>query len=238
MTTSEHSPPNDWRQTELPLTSSAAGSPAKTSPSQEREQGSPASGRDYGASTPVLLASYDPATSSWRTSQLCLDGGLATYSETWPRSGLMRSGTAFQLPPLVPLIAGIDFGSWPTPTVSSGAQVAWDPTQGQTGGTTLEGAVRWAEGLWPTPRSTDGSHGGRVTPRKSREGGNLVEAVSARYWPTPTRSDWQKRRKTERWAGNDLVSQVALSEGLGGLGSLNPTWVEWLMGFPPNWTEL
>ena len=40
---------------------------------------------------------------------------------------------------------------FPTPTVSSGAQVAWDKTPGQTGGTTLEGYVRW----FPTPNASD-----------------------------------------------------------------------------------
>lgn len=36
---------------------------------------------------------------------------------------------------------------WPTPTVTTGAQVAWSKTPGQTGGTSLAGAVRF----WPTP---------------------------------------------------------------------------------------
>jgi len=52
----------------------------------------------------------------------------------------------------------------------------------------LETRGRGAQVRWPTPVSTDGSHGGRVTPRKSREGGNLIEAVSNRMWPTPTAS--------------------------------------------------
>ena len=30
-----------------------------------------------------------------------------------------------------------------------------------------------------------------MTPRKSREGGNLIEAVSNRRWPTPTARDWK-----------------------------------------------
>jgi hypothetical protein len=49
-------------------------------------------------------------------------------------------------------------------------------------------------GLWPTPTATLGAHGGRVTPRKSREGGTLIEAVSARStWPTPRANDAEKR---------------------------------------------
>jgi hypothetical protein len=42
---------------------------------------------------------------------------------------------------------------------------------------------------WPTPRSSDGTHGGRVTERKSREGGNLIEAVAAEMFITPTSED-------------------------------------------------
>jgi hypothetical protein len=33
-----------------------------------------------------------------------------------------------------------------------------------------------------------------------------------------------------------LEDQVALAEGKAG-GRLNPVWIEWLMGFPTNWTE-
>src|SRR5579871_3203682 len=87
------------------LTLFAADFHARTSASPERAPASQASGQGYGASTPELLARFDHATSLWKTSQLCLDGVLETFSETWPRSGLMRNGTAYRLPPLVPLTA-------------------------------------------------------------------------------------------------------------------------------------
>ena len=32
--------------------------------------------------------------------------------------------------------------------------------------------------------------------------------------------------------------EEALKMGAGNGGQLNPTWVEWLMGFPPGWTDL
>jgi hypothetical protein len=96
--------------------SSAAASPAKTSALQGGA-GIEARAADYGQNTPDLLANYDPATSSWRTSQHSLLGGLDEFSETWPRSGTMRSGIAYQLPPLVPLTAETASGLWPTPAV-------------------------------------------------------------------------------------------------------------------------
>jgi hypothetical protein len=43
---------------------------------------------------------------------------LAEFSGTWPRSGLMRSGRAYRLRPLVPLTSGIGCSYLPTPTAS------------------------------------------------------------------------------------------------------------------------
>ena len=73
-------------------TPSAVASPVRTSASRERARALKASAAAYGRSTPELLASFDRASSSWRTSQLCLDGGYHEFSETWPRSGIVVSG--------------------------------------------------------------------------------------------------------------------------------------------------
>ena len=73
-----------------------------------------------GAPWRALLATYDRATRSWRTSQHCFlettGDGLAEFSETWPRSGMTRNGTAYQLQPLAPLTSGTESGLLPTPT--------------------------------------------------------------------------------------------------------------------------
>jgi hypothetical protein len=50
--------------------------------------------------------------------------GLTEFSETWPRSGMMRNGIAYQLPPLVPLTDETASGLWPTPTSQDNDQVA------------------------------------------------------------------------------------------------------------------
>lgn len=90
-------------------------------------------------------------------------------------------------------------------------------------------------GFWPTPRSTDGSHGGRITPRKSRNGGNLIEAVSMRMWPNPCSRDFRTGDKQEhRRARNGYHLNDVIAPG----GSLNPTWVEWLMGWPLGFSDL
>jgi len=99
----------------LTLTLFAEDSPARTSAPQARELALTERAAAYGVSTPALLAKYDQPTQSWRTSQLCLEGGLSVFSETWPRSGMTRSGIAYQLPPLVPLTSEIASGLLPTP---------------------------------------------------------------------------------------------------------------------------
>ena len=115
-TTSENLPENDSAQMEFFPMSSAAAFHARTSRLRGRVPASPASGADYGRNTPVLLAKFDRNTSSWRTSQLCLDGGLAEFSGTWPRSGMTRNGIAFLLPKLERHTGAIGSGSLlPTP---------------------------------------------------------------------------------------------------------------------------
>jgi hypothetical protein len=76
-------------------------------------------------------------------------------------------------------------------------------------------------GLWPTPRSE--KIGGYSSPVF---GPTLEQAV--KMWPTP-RVFMYKDTHTDRGKGN-------LGEVVG--GQLNPTWVEWLMGWPLGWTDL
>lgn len=80
--------------------------------------------RDSGLSSLASFASYDRATRSWRTSQICfteqMELGLVAFSETWPKSGMMRNGDAFQRAPLAPRIGENGYSLWPTPTANMG----------------------------------------------------------------------------------------------------------------------
>lgn len=103
----------------LPLTglgsmSSSAGSRVKTLALPALALDWTASAAVYGSITPVWLASFDPLTSSWRTSQHSLEGGLTEFSEALPRSGTMRNGTLYQLAPLVSLTLATGCGLLPT----------------------------------------------------------------------------------------------------------------------------
>ena len=108
------SPETASGSTEFQLTSSPVGSPAKTFRVPVSGPELMATVAVSGVSLPVLLASYDRATSSWRTSQRCLVEGWAKYSETWPRSGMTRSGIAYQLPTLAQSTTETGSGLLPT----------------------------------------------------------------------------------------------------------------------------
>lgn len=240
----------------LPLdlpTSSAEDSPARTSALQEQVPVWQARAADYGRSTPDSFARLDPDTSSWKTSQHSVLGGLESFSETFPRSGMTRSGTAYQLPPLVPLTDETESGSLPTPTASS-----YGTNQGGAAGRV--GPVRMSlqtmamRGMLPTPRCCSGLRS---------SGANRTEIMEAlRTWPTPTvkgnynkaglssksgdglatavmlatptARDWRSGKASKASKATMERNSRPLSEQIG--GPLNPTWVEWLMGFTPEWT--
>ena len=89
----------------------------------------------------------------------------------------------------------------------------------------LEQAVK----LWPTPQAHD-SMGGRGKNNLFADGHyyphDLADAVK---WPTPTGDDANNASRTSG-AYQSLTREVG--------GQLNPTWVEWLMGYPSEWTVL
>src|SRR4051812_17238892 len=111
-------------------TSSAAGSPAKTSPSLEEGQGWMGDAPAFGGGTRGPFATFDLATSSWRTWQHSLFGGSEPFSANWPRWGSMRSGTASPRQPSVPLTAVTGSSYLPTPTASDTGGYNQSPSPG------------------------------------------------------------------------------------------------------------
>ncbi len=208
MKTSEPCQQTLFDETELPSMQSAAASPAKTLAMLESALALKVKGLVCGESTGDLLANYDPASSSWRTSQACLVSGWEPFSETWPRSGMMLSGTVYLRQPLAHHTSETGSGLWPTPS----AQWLNEPTLEHTakrfvqrrGDLPLSQMVR----MFPTPSASD-----------NRDRGNLS---------TPS-----IRRRVEK--GKQLMLSMVVSEVS---GRLNPTWVEWLMGFPTGHTDL
>ena len=66
----------------------------------------------------MFVASWNPERDVWETDQGDLiSGHLAVFSETWPTSGMTRSGTAYALPTSEPATDDSACSYLPTPTV-------------------------------------------------------------------------------------------------------------------------
>lgn len=101
-------------------------------------------------------------------------------------------------------------------------------------GATLAGYVK----LWPTPKAADSNPCGmqsmlRYNDRTGRK--TLITEVARTLWPTPVRRDAESIKKLTR-GKNASKGGTPLPIAVG--GSLNPQWVEWLMGYRIEWTEL
>ena len=167
---------------------------------------------------------YDPDSSLWKTHQCSLLGDLDEFLETWPAWGLMRDGECWEQRTLEQSIRGIGFGLLllPTPTASQ---------------MPCEGTVRIMRKAWESGEFTL-EEASAVAGRDVRKSQGKVQA-----WPTPVCQD--SRHATTRhldpknnyWKSNLGEVVMSLEQPNTG-GRLNPTWVEWLMGWPLGWTDL
>ena len=176
-------------------------------------------GQVCGQNAPVYLGKFDQNLQSLKTSQHSLvetaGDGFSEFSGTFPRSGMMRSGTVYQLPNLARTTKEIEFGLWPTPTAMTGGESV-------------------------APSHIDGSHGWNL-------GAAARDSLSDkphRMWPTPSTRDYKGgylggriRNGKISWDTLDVAVQHTDNKQKVS-GTLNPTWVEWLMGFPLGHTDL
>lgn len=101
------------------LTSFRAASPARTSARPAREPALTEPEADSGWKWRESFAKFSRDSSSWKTRQCSLLGGLEPYSETWPRWGSMLDGECSELTmPELPTNASAS-GLLPTPTASN-----------------------------------------------------------------------------------------------------------------------
>ena len=104
-------------------------------------------------------------------------------------------------------------------------QPAWEPITGET-----------ASLLWPTPTA----HPDNSNRNGKFKNPTLRDAVLG--WPTPRAALGDSRNHTVYTRSTDkpqnLENVIASREPSAIGGKLNPTWVEWLMGFPLGWTDL
>jgi hypothetical protein len=146
---------------------------------------------------------------------------------------------------------------WPTPTVPGGGR---QPKGGMTvTGMTPDGKKRQVDLAhsvrteqspqgWPTPTASEQEQ--RTTRRTpSQKAGKHGLYLSAevheeeRAWPSPLARDHRSGKASEetlqknaRPLNEVAVATTACADGERP-GSLNPAWVEQLLGFPPGWTD-
>ena len=228
------------------LTSSAEGSPVSlgVSPgSSEAQKMTVTSGRSW----LPLLKSYGLDGSLGRMCEALLTNRWASSAAflTWKASGIKPRHLLFQLAPSMPRTDETGFGLWLTPTASESVtdlEKFKARMKKYNNGTTMPNlATQVSQRLWPTPRSCSAMAAENIQNRVNDKFPNLESVVARTMWPTPTTRDYKGGRKPEtleesgRGETNSLNDAVTVRDQH---GSLNPAWVEWLMGFPEGWTDL
>lgn len=239
---SETLPLPGFEPMELSPMSSAEGSPAPTLAWLARVPVWKVSTLDCGESLRVSLASFDRATSSWKTLGLFAAEGSSTFSETLPRSLMWDRRTLYQLPPLVHLtyetVSGSSRPMLPTPTAADASGSGSRNTSSSKAhpGVSL---TDWARGdggkgrrLQQTPVPSDSA---RLIPSHAA-GMNLeawAKAGGPGLLPSPGASD---DRNCADYSDRSRGHSPQLRHL--GQGRLSSRFVEWMMGYPPGWTDV
>lgn len=143
-------------------------------------------------------ATWDPASSCWRTSGATSRSGSGTFSGTWPTSGSMRSGACFEHPTWGHATDGSACSLLPTPERSDGTggrvskEMGGSRPSGAKRAITLATAVHHK--LMPTPMvGYTGTPVEEYLDRKAASGGgrtvNDLKVVVEQLLPTPRSSD-------------------------------------------------
>ena len=200
------------------LMSCQADSPASHFQSPESE--TPTTAATCGQQPSPSFVQYNPDSHSWRMSQAffpsMMDDTSDAFSETWPRAGTMRDGECYRQPNWELLIKELDSGLWRTPRANESGDYQYSRGNKTKPTPTLAGQVKSAQ-TWPTPASRDW----KDTPGMAYTGVNPDGSIR-------DRTD-QLARKVYVRDGGTQTPQT---------GQLNPSWVEWLMGWPIGWTDL
>ena len=166
-------------------------------------------------------------------------------SLTWKVLNTKQGRSFFRLVPLMPGTGETDVSLWPTPAYSQMGKpvrpLAPSEKKGNHG-IMLVAAVYDAGQknpicTFPTPTRFDATCGnlkGKEYTGKNRHAMKLIQA--AKMYPTPTTNDAKNATLPPSQADRDSIPGRLIQEGCS--GKLNPQWVEWLMGFPPGWTDL
>lgn len=180
-------------------------------------------------------AIYDRDSFSWKTSQLSLFEDLSGFVWNSLQSGMIVDGRLYQPQNLAPRTSESDGSYLPTPTAADFGTGGNGVKKGKQKPVISLGTMA-RKNLWPTPKANDAEKRGNFDVNNPRNG--LPAAVKRSLWPTPTASEGAKGGPGRRYGNEDMTLSAAVSslDEIG--GQLSPIFVEWLMGFPLEWTAL
>jgi len=195
--------------------------------------------------TPVLRT-CEKGSGFWPTPKASIDGTSEKTLE------MVRAGTAEKS--LMRVVKMPDL--WPTPEAAK-ANNDISLTCSRDGRATPN-KLGWAVAAhrWPTPR-TQMTRKVQVRNVQNGHKSNLEEVVAIRGNPshsqptatttetglfadlnTPKNRDWKGQSQRGIHGPMDSLANLDQGDGTPIGGQLNPTWVEWLMGWPLGWTDL
>lgn len=134
--------------------------------------------------------------------------------------------------------------SFPTPTVhDAGDKTKFTPVMTKNGtvrhlnraGGQSQASLSHVVKMFPTPKAYDAMKVDCQSERR-RNAPSLVSAVV--MYPTPTVNDSKNVTLPPSQIKHDNLPGHLLRDGEPSGSKLNPTWVEWLMGWVPGWTSL
>jgi len=228
---------------------------AKTLAQQDAAQELMENEAECGEKWHASFTKYDPDLSLWKTHQCSLLGDLEEFLETWPQWGLMRNGECWERQMLErPTKESVYGFALPTPVASDGTtgsligkndkfyetKTGMPRKVNQNGKDGSVGLGRLVQ-MWPTPDASPRGPSKDYDPKAKSQSGRTLQSFVAKF-PTPQASDNRDRGNMSNPSVQRRLAigkQISLSQSVHPTsGQLNPTWTEWLMGWPLGWTDL
>ena len=213
-----YKPLTESRGEEL-LTLYRAGFPAKTSQLQGGGLDLMEKNQECGEKWHGLLARFDLNMHLWRTAQCSLLEDLNESLQTLPQWGMTVGGELYLLPTLVQTTNEKESGLWLTPSTVD------IPTRSAA---SMKKRLEYRKKI-----GRNGVGAGCLSEQVEWSGtGEPIGYITKETWPTPTAHMAKETNAPSEANRNEpsMASRVG--------GSLNPVWVEWLMGWPLGWTDL
>jgi len=223
--------------------------PAKTSQQQtQRAKELREVGQDFGRSIQGLLMRSNLQLSLPKTARCFGPEDLEPSSRTLPSWGIMHDGELWELGTSLHPTEETACGYWPAVTTDPSMR----STKYKQGGTPLSYAVQQKQ--WITPTAYDAK--GTQKWREEFQNGLVAQVANPTQWPTPRASDYkggEAPRSLTRKDGKSRMDKIPNVVAYGGLTTqqiseldqtsyhrtlrINPSWTEWLMGWPIGWTD-